>query len=195
MTNTTTPTGPAIADLTRLTLVDGLPATLGDRPIKYREVMLRETTVADERAAVRMAERAVQVEGDWRLLVSTADYRYALTMRHIEAFECDGMKLHQASLDLELLGKLSAHDLQLIEERIVLMELAARVRYGQISAAEFADYAAGRVPVTAAEASSPQPLGQTASAGEGAAADQSGPALLATYVDGAAAGAAAGLAG
>jgi phage FluMu protein gp41 len=179
-----------IDDLYLLVLADGLPLTQEGRTLRYRTVRLRETTVADERAAVRLAERAVLVAGDYKLLVSEADFRYAMTMMHCAQFECDGMVLPQAMLDAALFGKLSAHDLELIEARIFLMQLAAQVRYGRISAADFAEVAAGRSSQALELTPSPQPVGQTANVGAGAAASESGPTLLADYVAPSASGAA-----
>lgn len=180
-----------INDLYQLTLVDGLPAQVDGKTIKYLRVRLRETTVADEREAARLAERVMLVGGVHKLLVSESDFRYALTMRHVDWLECDGEKLHGAMLDLALFGKLTPHDLALIEERVVLVELAAQVRYGVLTQAQFDDYAAGRIPAAQAGALSPQPVGQAAELGAHAARPESGPAMLADYVGDAAAGASA----
>lgn len=190
-----TPTSAASAastidDLYSLVLVDGLAAESGGKTLRYRTVRLRETTVADERAAVRMAERVVTVGGVPKLLVSDADFRYAMTLRHCERFTCDGMTLPQAVLDLDVFGKLSPHDLQLIEERVVLITLAAQVRYGVLTQAEFDAFVAGRAPTGGA--ASPQPVGQAAGVGPVAGVLESGPALLADYAGGAAHGTAAG---
>ena len=104
--------------------------------------------VADERMANRLAERVVPVSGKPTLLVSEADFRYALTMRHIEALECDGQKIPQALIDLELFCKLSSNDLELfcklsgndlglIESKVFLLTLAAEARCGNLTEAEF----------------------------------------------------------
>ena len=182
---------PDIESLATLQLVDGLPAEMGGKIIKYRTVRLRETTVADERAAVRMAERVVQIGGLHKLLASEGDFRYALTYRHIDWLECDGHKLHQASMDLELASKLSPHDWGLIENRVMLLELAAQVRYGLLSAEQF-DFLAngGQLPQSNEAAASPQPLGQTPELGAQAAGSELGPTLLADYAGQAASGAA-----
>jgi len=167
-----------------LTLTDGLPVQAEGKTIRYRTVHLRETSVADERWAQRQAERVVVVGGAHKLLVSDADFRFALTCRHIEAFECDGQRIGQAVIDLELLGKLSPHDLGLIEHRVFLLTLAAEVRYGHMAQADFDAIASGsqEAPAAAAEAGqSPQPVGQVAGLGEAAAEPQPGPALLADY--------------
>lgn len=179
-----------IDDLYTLILVDGMPTESAGKTIKYKVVRLRETTVADERAAARMAERVLVVGGSPRLLVSESDFRYAMTMRHIEAFVCDGQEIPQAVLDLDLFGKLSAHDLQLIEERVALITLAAQVRYGAITQAEFDVFVAGQQ--VAGVPQSPQLGGQAAGVGEYASDAESGPALLADYAGDAAQGAAAG---
>ena len=192
--NTSTPSAASsdvIDDLYALILADGLPVEVQGKTIRYRTVRLRETSVADERAAARLAERVMIVGGSPKLLVSDSEFRYALTMRHIDYLACDGVKIGQAVLDLEILGKLSPHDLQLIEARVVLITLAAQVRYGVITQAEFDVYAAGQVPAGAAPAA-PQPVGQAAGVGADAAAPESGPAMLADYAGAGAAGAAAG---
>ena len=173
-----------IDDIYTLVLVDGLPAESGGKTLKYRTVKLRETTVADERAAARLAERLMVVGGVPKLLVSESDFRYALTMRHCEKFVCDGMEIPLAILDLELFGKLSTHDLQLIEERVFLVTLAAQVRYGTITQQEFEAYATGQQADSLQK--SPQPVGQAAEVGALADHAESGPALLADYAGAAA---------
>jgi phage FluMu protein gp41 len=178
-----------IGDLFALKLVDGLTLTSDNRPIKYMTVRLRETSVADERIAQRLAERVVLVGGQHKLLVSDADFRYAMTIRHIEAFECDGQKIPQALIDADLVGKLSSHDLGLIEQRVFLVSLAAEVRYGNMSQAEFELIANGRAP---GAPTSPQRGGQAADLGQAVAESEPGPALLADYVRDPADGAPAG---
>lgn len=170
--------------LRTLTLVDGIPAVMDGKPIRYRNVILRETTVADERAAQQMAERVMMVGGVPKLLVSEADFRYALTMRHIEALECDGWTITGALIDLELFGKLSSHDLGLIEARIFLLTMAAEVRYGTLTQAEFDQVVAGQAP----KGPAPQPVGQDAQLGPTGAGREPGPALLADYAGADAAG-------
>ncbi len=180
----------SIDDIFHLTLADGLPAEVGGKTIKYRTVRLRETSVADERIAARMAERVMTVGGVPKLLVSESDFRYAMTMRHCEYFECDGTKLPLAVLDLDTFGKLSPYDLQLLEERVVLVTLAAQLRYGVITQADFDQFAAGRIP--AGSNASPQPVGQAADVGSNAGLPESGPALLADFTGGGANAAASG---
>ena len=184
------------AELHTLTLADGLPVQTDGRTIRYRTVHLRETSVADERAAQRSAERVMMVGGVAKLLVSETDFRYALTMRHIECFECDGQRIPQAAIDLELIGKLSSHDLGLIEQRVFLITLAAEVRYGNLTQAQFDEVMAGGdlagKGAQALASPTPQPLGQAADVGAAAAASEPGPALLADYAGSPAAGAPAG---
>lgn len=174
----TSPSEPS-DNLFRLVLADGLPATSGDRELRYRVVHLRETNVADERAAQRQAERVVPVGGQPRLVVSDADFRFAMTVRHIAAFECDGQRIDQALIDLDMVGRLSSHDLGLIEARIFLIELAAEVRYGNLSEADFNAILAG---TKAAPTAAPQPVGQAAGLGQVGPEPEPGPALLADYV-------------
>lgn len=174
----------AIDDLYTLILADGLPVESAGKTLRYRVVKLRETTVADERAAQRAAERVVNVGGQPRLLVSEADFRYALTIRHVESLECDGTKLPQAVLDMDVLGKLSSHDLGLIEQRVFLINLAAEVRYGNVSQEQFDQIVSGK----AAPGASPQFAGQAAGVGADAALPESGPALLADFIGDGAAG-------
>ena len=115
-------------------------------------------------------------------------------MRHIEAFVCDGQKIPQPMIDLELVGKLSLHDLGLIEQRVFLISLASEVRYGNITQVEFDRIVAGGSPTQAGQAS-PQRAGQAADVGQAPAQSQSGPALLADFTGGDASGTASGHAG
>jgi phage FluMu protein gp41 len=179
-----------IGDLFSLTLVDGLPVEREGKTIRYKAVRLRETGVAHERRAIQQAERVMVVGGVPKLLVSEADFRFALTAQHIEWFECDGQRIPDAVIDLALVGKLSTHDLGLIEQRVFLINLAAEVRYGNLSQEEFDAVMAGGKPAEAPAA--PQPVGQAADVGAMAAAPQPGPALLADFAGNPAAGAPAG---
>ena len=136
-TPTTAPPG-RIDDLYTLTLVDGLATHSGKQEIRYRVVKLRDTDVNDERRAVQLSERVVMVAGKPALLSSDAEFRLAMTMAHVAELRADGANvLAGAVLDLDLFGRLSTHDLGLIEERIFLITLASQVRYGLISQAEF----------------------------------------------------------
>lgn len=166
-----------IENLYKLTLDDGLPGERGGKQIRYKVITLREITVADERIAVSWAERIVNVGGRPQLLLSEADHRYALTARHISAFHCDGLEITQDLIDLDLLGKLSMHDLALIENRVYLLNLAAKLRHGLIKQEEFDLIVNGTSP----EPSSPQPAGQTEAVGALAAGTESGPSLLTDF--------------
>jgi phage FluMu protein gp41 len=168
----------AIDDLFTLRLVDGLPVQRDGKPIKYRLVKLRETGVADERAATRMAERVVMVGDAPQLLCSPSDFKFAMTLKHIESFHCDTLVLDGPMLDLELLGKLSSHDLGLIEARVFLIEVAAQVRYGVITQAQFQAVLAGS---QADKAAPPQPPRQAEALGAPGGADQPGVAVLADF--------------
>lgn len=178
----------AIDDLFRLVLVDGITLQADGRDVTYKTVRLRETTVGDERIALRMVERAVLVDGEYRLMVSDADFRYALTLRHIEALECDGIKLTQAMLDLTFLDRLSNHDLQLIEQRIFLIEMAAQLRYGAISEEDF-NLLLGGAPK---EKASPKSEGPAEGVGQAHDSAQPVPALLADHSGAYSGGAGAG---
>lgn len=79
------------SDIYVVQLVDGLPSQIGEQKVRYRTVRLRETTVADEFAAVELAERVVSIQGKSTLLVSDELYRVAMTLRHVERFECAGL--------------------------------------------------------------------------------------------------------
>lgn len=165
-----------IDDLFRLELVDGLPVESQGKTILYKVATLRETGVAHERAAVKAAERVMMVGGVPKLLVSDSDFRFALTAQHIESFHCDGSTIPAALIDLATVGKLSTHDFGLIEQRVFLITLAAEVRYGNISQAEFDAILSGGA--TGRADASPQPVGQAAGVGAAAAASESGPSLL-----------------
>lgn len=178
-----------IEDLTTLTLVDGIPVEREGKTIKYRLVRLRETNVQDERIATKLAERVMIVAGLPKLLVSDADFQYAMTMRHIEALECDGLVIPQALIDLDLFGKLSSHDLGLIEQRVFLLTLAAEVRYGTLTQEDFDKAVAGELTKGAP---APQPVGQAPELGQADSRPGPGPALLADYVRDDAAGTPAG---
>lgn len=184
-TTTATLAQVGIDDLFKLILADGLKATMDGKELRYKVVRLRETGVAEERIAVRQAERVVEYRGAPRLLISEADFKLALNAQHIEAFVCDGFTIPAAAIDLDLVGKLSTHDMGLIEQRIALITLAAEVRYGNITPEQFNDIVGGKPAEQASE--SPQPVGQAAGVGAAAASPESGPALLADFVGGAAA--------
>jgi len=168
-----------IDDLFTLTLADGLPATMGGKDIRYKVVKLRETSVADERKAEQIAERPVEVNGKWRLLVSDSTFKHVLSMLHIEALICDDMTLQGALIDLDLYDRLSHRDLATLEERIFLISLSSEVRYGNMTEEEFDAICDGLAPVVGAQA--PQPSGQTPDVGAAAHQRESGPAMLADF--------------
>jgi hypothetical protein len=118
------------------------------------------------------------VGGVPKILVSEEEFKHALTVRHIERFECDGVRIGQELIDLSLVDKLDSHDLGLIEARVFLLTLAAEVRNGLMSQADFDAIVAGTA-TRGKEA--PQPLGQTEGVGEASARAQSGPVMLADY--------------
>jgi phage FluMu protein gp41 len=188
-----------IKDIYTLRLHTGIPAKrqhgANKIDIYYNAVRLRETNVADQRWAVQQAERAVLVNGGYQLLESKADYKLALTLRHCESFSCDGEALPQSAMDLDTFGKLSDHDLALIEERIYLMELAAQVRYGALDEAVYkavmTDHVAGKLGVKA----SPQPESQATGVAAIAAEPELGPAMLTDFIGTSAHSPAAGLDG
>lgn len=159
----------------------------GNTEIRYRHVTLRDTDVNDERAAVQLSERVVMV-GDKPMLLSSSDeFGFAITMKHVEELRADATTvLSGALLDLNMFGRLSPHDVGLIENRVFLLPLAAQVLYGLITEKELDDFMAGK-----GAAASPQPVGEAAVPAAPAAEAQSGPLLRAFTADGAG-GAAAG---
>lgn len=170
MTSTTQP-----QDLFTLHLRVGLPVIREGKTIHYKVVKLREVDVADERWAVRQAERLVLWQGQPRLVVSDPDHKLALTARHIASFSCDALSIDGDLVDLDLMGKLKPVDLAAIEERVFLVELSAKLRYGEISQEQFDRIFGGE----AQQEQAPQPLGPAAGAGAVAPADGSGPVMLA----------------
>jgi hypothetical protein len=179
-----------IDDLYTLTLADGLPVELAGKTIRYRVARLRDTNVADERKAEGLSERAMLVNGAYKLMVSESNFKHVLNMLHIDAFVCDSVEIPRAMIDLALYDKLSSRDLELLEQRIFMLTLAAEVRYGNMQQAEFEAIMAGLS--TKSQAASPQPSGQAAGLGAHAQRPESGPALLADFAGDAAQGAAAG---
>jgi phage FluMu protein gp41 len=161
-----------------LQLVDGLKSQVGDKKVAYKTVILRETGVGDELAAVALAERLLYVGGKPTLILSDEIYRVALTMRHIEKFVCTGLDdIGQDVLNLEMIGRLSSFDMQRIEERCLVIGLAAQVRYGLITEAEFNSMLNGEA--TPEQAIAPRSEGQTEKLGDVGAEHQSGPSMLA----------------
>ncbi len=186
-----------IHDLQTLQLVDGLPAQTmsnGQRvDIRYKTVTLRETNVADERKACQLAERVMMVGNAPKLLVSEAENRLAMTMLHCASFHCGSMEIDQSVMNLDTFGKLSSHDLALIEERVFLIELAAQVRYGAITQESFDELLAVRHGKPSTDIQTPQPVGQTPIVGGLAPESDPAPMLLTEYAGGTAHSAAIGL--
>lgn len=168
---------PHTQDLFTLHLRVGLPVERAGKTIFYKTVNLREITVADERWAVRQAERLVLWQGQPRLVVSDADHRLALTTRHIQSFVCDGQVIDGDLIDLPLIEKLRPVDVATIEERVFAIELAAKLRYGEITQDMFDMVMGGKQEPQQA----PQPVGPAAGDGAHALADGSGPVMLADH--------------
>ncbi|WP_211452623.1 phage tail assembly protein [Collimonas antrihumi] len=164
-----------------LQLLDGLPSNVGGKPVKYKTVHLRETNVNDELTAVQLAERIKTINGKPTLLVSDDLYRTALTMRHVEKFTCSGLDdIGQDVLDLEMFGRLTTYDLQRIEERCLVVSMAAQLRYGLITEAEFDQIFAGTTNTTTGQIG-PRAEGQAAAVGADRDQDQPGPAMLTDF--------------
>lgn len=164
-------------DIFSLTLADGLPVKVGDKDVKYKQVRLREIGVADDRIATRLAERVVYIDGRPTLLVSGTDHKYALTMRHIAKISGAGGEMLLDEIDLDVLGKLSLHDIGLIEERVFLVNLASKVRYGLITQEDFDKLVSGKGNT----AKAPQPQGQAQGMGGDAPGGESGPVMLTDF--------------
>ena len=129
----------------RLILIDGLATSINKQDIIYKEVILRETTVADERKAAEGSERAVRLpDGTWRLLSSDDLYAQHMALQSIVAFKASGVEdLDQHVLDIDMLGKLSVYDMQAIQNRMLLIESAAQLRHGLITEQQFSDLQQG----------------------------------------------------
>jgi len=166
-------------NLFTLTLTDGLPSTVGTQSVRYKTVELRETTVADELAAVQMAERVVYIAGKPTLLVSDETYRVAMTLRHVQRFTASGLDpLDDAVLDLRTFSRLSPQDLSKIEQRCLLITMAAQLRHGLIDQAEFDLAVSGQ---RAEDPSAPRSEGHSGEVAEPGAESRDGPAMLADY--------------
>ncbi len=151
-------------DLLRLTLVDGLPTRVDGKSVVYKQVILRETTVADEIKANALAEKLVMYQGKPVLAVNEDTYTLAMTMLSCERFVCAPYDdIDQTVMSLDLFGKLSRPDLAMIEERVSLVELSAQVRHGLLSEQEFAQLFNG---TTSDKPPTKQPEGQAAAVAE-----------------------------
>ena len=153
------PNNHQLQNLNQVDLLDGLSTRLGDDEVRYRKVKLRPATVAMDLEAVRIAERVVRFEGKPMLLLSDAVYRIAMTMQRIERF-CTSAGLDDIDsslIDLNTMGRLTPHDLERIEQQILLMDLAENVRYGNLSTDEFDAIINGTHPQSR---KTPQPTGE-----------------------------------
>lgn len=164
-------------DLYVLNLADGLKSRIGDKDVIYKTIRLRETTVADELIAVELSERVMIVQGKPTLIVSDELYRLAMNMRHIAAFTCSGLDdIDTDLLNLKMMGRLSSHDMQQIEERVMLISMAAAVRYGTMSPTEFDNVLSG---MGKEQTQTKRSKDQTAGVDADDPATQSGPQMLA----------------
>lgn len=166
-------------ELLTLQLIDGLPSNVGGKSVFYKTVKLRETNVDDELVAVELAERVVYIKGKPTLLLSDEVYRVVLTMRHVDKFQCAGLDdIGLDVLDLKMFRRLSAFDMQRIEERCLLISLAAQVRYGLITQADFDKMIGGEEEQ---EPQAPRSEGQAEGVGGVGAEHQPGPSMLADH--------------
>lgn len=175
----------SIGDLFTLVLTDGLTLIADGKEIKYRTVTLRETGVADERKAEGLSERAILVNGAYKLLVSESNFKHVLNMLHLAEFRCDQLVIPQAMITLDMYDKLSIRDMELIEERIFLLTLASEVRYGNMTQAAFDDIMMG---LAKPSVQAPQRTGQAAAVGSDDQRAESGPTLLTDFAGSAAQG-------
>lgn len=122
-----------------LPLTDGLPVTQEGKPVRYKTVRLRETTVVHELKAHELSEKLMQLpRGEWQLVSNAEVFTTVMTMLACECFIEAGLEtIDEHVLDLALFGKLSRHDLTAIEERVALIELASQLRHGLITEREF----------------------------------------------------------
>lgn len=171
--------GVTLDNLHELTLFDGLPVERGGKQLRYKQVRLRVVGVKDNRWAVRAAERVVMVGGEPRLLVSQDDFKLGLTARHIATLCAPGQpEITTDEITLETMDQLSTHDLMLIEQRVMWVEMAEQVRYGLITPERFNALLTGK-GTDQEGAKAPQPEGAAAAAGADVAAPGTGPQMLA----------------
>lgn len=142
-----------LARLNRLNLVDGYASTIDGQPVVYKAVELKETTVADEDAAIEAASRPVKTREGWKLLLNEEAYRRHLVLRAIKALHCPGHHAIEGSL-LDA-GQFSTWDWYAIESRLVLLEMAGQLRHGQIEPDEFSEAVARALGDTSDEAPAP----------------------------------------
>ena len=163
-------------NLNTVTLIDGLPTTLGADTVYYKTVILRPATVAMDLRAVELSERIVYIEGKPKLLLSDAMYHVALTMLRIERFTAEGSGLgdiDHSLIDLNTIARLNPRDFDRIETSIMLMDLAEAVRYGNITQEAFD--ATIETSTQPNKTAAPQPAGEAGDVDEHT--DQSRPAV------------------
>ncbi len=137
----------AIDALYTLTLVDGLETSTADgNTQRYHKVTLRETTVEDEAAAVRLSESVMTLNNRPVLLTNDDRYTRALTMLSIDKFEGGGLPIDRSLIDDPLVGKLSRLDWSAIEQRLIVIDAAAQLRHGLINQSQFDELYAGVMP-------------------------------------------------
>lgn len=150
--------------LNTVTLVDGyVTHNENNNPIVYKSVVLRPATVAMDIRAIELAERIVHLNGKSTLMMSDSMYALAMTMQRIERFKCSGAEdIDHTLVDMSTIGKLSPHDVGLIEAQVFVMDLAEQVRYGKITQVQFDTLMAGESSDDEpTDSAPPQPTGET----------------------------------
>ncbi|AXF86397.1 hypothetical protein DTO96_102151 [Ephemeroptericola cinctiostellae] len=158
MTPTTQP-----SDIGTAILADGYKTDIDGKQVPYTIVKLRPATVGMDLDAIRLAERVVYINGKPALMLSDAVYRIAITMLRIDRLECTDSNVKaigHSLMDMDMMARLTPHDLNIVEERIALYDLAEQVRYGNISQADF-DAIFNPSTADAAKQTTPQPTGET----------------------------------
>lgn len=116
--------------LDEVVLVDGYKVDQADGQVTYLKVILREASYGDDIAARKASERAVKTVEGWKLLESQAEYDKAMLSRQISKLVKPGSPpIPGTELNV---GKFTELDVHRIQERIALLELAARLRHGLI---------------------------------------------------------------
>lgn len=127
-----------VSELPTLKLVDGLTIRQGEEDKTYTHVELRETTVADEIKAAKLSEQVGELNGRVVFAPNMDVFTHAMTMLSIVQFTGDGLEpLPAHAINMDTFGKLSRGDVTLIEERSMLIELQAQVRFGLITQDDF----------------------------------------------------------
>lgn len=169
-------------DLYRLVLQKGLiTQDINNKETKYNIVKLRCTDIGHERKATRMAEQCRMLNGAPVLVVSESDYQNAMILMHIEQFECPGLKpITEHMLDFDSIAKVHPIEWQIISERVVLINLYERHKYGLISNEDYQQaLRAGGMIKDEANDTAPKSEGSADGIGEAAVESQSGPIMLA----------------